>query len=219
MASTTTVARIDSVIEDYKKDIDRTLLRENLRLTPSRIDSGSSWPCNDSRRNCVALAAAQRMIDFEALLGALVGKRVEFIIVGGAAATAHGSARLTNDLDIVYSRSPENIVRLVDALRGFQPYLRGAPRDLPFRFDQETIRSDLNFTLTTTAGDLDLLGEIAGGSGYNQLLADSITIQLFGLDCLCLALNRLIEVKRAAGRRKDLEAVAELEALREEKQG
>jgi hypothetical protein len=33
MASTTTVARIDSVIEDYKKDIDRTLLRENLRLT------------------------------------------------------------------------------------------------------------------------------------------------------------------------------------------
>jgi len=159
------------------------------------------------------------MIDFEALLGALVGKRVEFIIVGGAAATAHGSARLTNDLDIVYSRSPQNIVRLVDSLRGFQPYLRGAPRDLPFHFDEETVRSGLNFTLTTTAGDLDVLGEIAGGGDYKQLLADSISIRLFGLDCLCLGLDRLIEVKRAAGRRKDLEAIAELEALRDEAKG
>jgi hypothetical protein len=157
------------------------------------------------------------MIDFEALLGALVGSRVDFIIVGGAAATAHGSARLTNDLDIVYSRSKDNIGRLVSALRGFQPYLRGAPPGLPFRFDEETIRAGLNFTLTTTAGDLDILGEITGGGGYEQLLAASVTIQLFGIDCLCLGLERLVDVKRAAGRPKDLEAIAELEALREEK--
>jgi hypothetical protein len=156
------------------------------------------------------------MTDFEALLGALVGSRVDFIIVGGAAATAHGSARLTNDLDIVYSRSPENIGRLVEALSGFQPYLRGVPHDLPFRFEEETIQAGLNFTLTTTAGDLDILGEITGGGGYNQLLAGSIAIRLFGLDCLCLGLDRLIEVKRAAGRPRDLEAIAELEALREE---
>lgn len=157
------------------------------------------------------------MIDFEALLRALVGSRVDFIIVGGAAATAHGSARLTNDLDIVYSRSRDNIDRLVAALRGFQPHLRGAPPDLPFRFDEETIRAGLNFTFTTTAGDLDVLGEITGGGGYEQLLAASITIRLFGIDCLCLGLQRLIDVKRAAGRPKDLEAIAELEALREEK--
>ncbi len=157
------------------------------------------------------------MIDFEALLRALVGSRVDFIIVGGAAATAHGSARLTNDLDIVYSRSKDNIGRLVAALRGFRPYLRGDPPDLPFRFDEETIRAGLNFTLTTTAGDLDLLGEITGGGGYEQLVASSISIQLFGIGCLCLGLDRLIEVKRAAGRAKDLETIAELEALREER--
>lgn len=156
------------------------------------------------------------MTDFEALLGALVGSRVDFIIVGGAAATAHGSARLTNDLDIVYSRSRDNIVRLVAALRAFRPYPRGAQPGLPFHFDEETIQAGLNFTLTTTAGDLDILGEITGGGGYEQLLASSITIRLFGIDCLCLGLDRLIDVKRAAGRRKDLEAIAELEALREE---
>jgi predicted nucleotidyltransferase len=157
------------------------------------------------------------MTDFEAVLQALVGSRVDFIIVGGAAATAHGSARLTNDLDIVYSRSRDNIARLVSALRAFNPYPRGAPAGLPFRFDEETIRAGLNFTFTTTAGDLDILGEIAGGGGYEGLLSSSIRIQLYGIECLCLGLDRLIEVKRAAGRSKDLEAIAELEALREER--
>jgi hypothetical protein len=157
------------------------------------------------------------MTDFEALLRALVGSRVDFIIVGGAAATAHGSARLTNDLDIVYSRSRDNISRLVAALGAFSPYPRGAPAGLPFRFDEATIRAGLNFTFTTTAGDLDVLGEITGGGGYEQLVSSSISVQLFGIDCLCLGLDRLIGVKRAAGRAKDLEAIAELEALREER--
>jgi hypothetical protein len=157
------------------------------------------------------------MIDFEALLHALVGSRVDFIIVGGAAATAHGSARLTNDLAIVYSRSRDNIDRLVAALGAFTPYPRGAPPGLPFRFDEATIRAGLNFTFTTTVGDLDVLGEITGGGGYEQLVSSSISLQLFGIDCLCLGLDRLIEVKRAAGRARDLEAIAELEALREER--
>jgi hypothetical protein len=49
------------------------------------------------------------VIDFPALLRALAEARVDFIIVGGAAATAHGSARLTQDLDIVYARDPANL--------------------------------------------------------------------------------------------------------------
>ena len=67
------------------------------------------------------------MTDFNALLRLLTENQVEFIIVGGAAATAHGSARLTLDLDVVYKRSSENIARVVNALRPLQPYLRGAP--------------------------------------------------------------------------------------------
>ena len=42
------------------------------------------------------------MTDFERLVAALAEAGVEFVIVGGLAATAHGSARLTQDIDVVY---------------------------------------------------------------------------------------------------------------------
>src|SRR3989338_7967143 len=80
------------------------------------------------------------MTDFEGLLKVLGDGGVEFILVGGVAATAHGSARLTEDIDVVYSRTPENIARLASALRPCSPYLRGAPPGLPFQWDAETIR-------------------------------------------------------------------------------
>lgn len=155
------------------------------------------------------------MIDLPGLLRALVQAEVRFIIVGGAAATAHGSARLTQDVDLVYERSPENLARLVAALGLHAPYLRGAPPGLPFRFDVETLRRGLNFTLTTRLGDIDLLGEIVGGGGYAELEPHTIWLEVFGIRCRCLDLDTLIDVKRAAGRPKDLEVIAELVAIRE----
>ena len=153
------------------------------------------------------------MTDFNALLQLLTENQVEFIIVGGAAATAHGSVRLTFDLDVVYRRSNENISRLVNALQPLQPYLRGAPPGLPFHWSTQTVRMGLNFTLTTKLGALDLLGEIAGGGGYEELLPETIEVEIAGIECLCLNLERLILVKRAAGRPKDLEVVAELQQI------
>jgi hypothetical protein len=144
---------------------------------------------------------------------------VEFIVVGGAAATAHGSARLTKDLDISYRRTQENIHRLANCLAPHSPYLRGAPPGLPFRLDVPTIERGLNFTLITDLGALDLLGEITGGGKYEDLLPYCIELRLYGVPCRCLGLRRLIEVKRAAGRPRDLEAIAELEALAEDSQG
>lgn len=156
------------------------------------------------------------MVDFEQLLPALSRAGVEVIVVGGVAAIVHGSARLTQDLDVVYRRTPENIARLVTALQPFVPYLRGAPPGLPFRWDSETIQRGLNFTLATSAGDLDVLGEIAGGGTYETLLPHGRKVAVFGIELYCLGLDRLIQAKRDAGRPKDLEVIAELEALREE---
>ena len=156
------------------------------------------------------------MFDAESLLRQLARHDVEFILVGGVAAVVHGSVRLTTDLDVVYARTPENIDRLVAAVAPLSPYLRGAPPGLPFRWDTATIRAGLNFTLTTSLGDLDLLGEITGGGDYAALRRDTRLVHVFGISCRCLELDRLIQVKRAAGRAKDLEVIAELEALREE---
>ena len=157
------------------------------------------------------------MTDFEAVLRSLSEAGVEFVVVGGLAATIHGPARLTQDIDIVYSRSSANIERLVAALAPHAPYLRGAPPSLPFDWSAATVERGLNFTLTTAIGDIVLLGEITGAGDYDALVPHTVDVDIFGCRCRCLDLARLIGAKRAAGRPKDLDALAELEALLEER--
>lgn len=159
-----------------------------------------------------------RATDFEGLLQRLLQGRVEFILVGGLAATVHGAARATYDIDVVYERSRDNIDRVVAALAPIHPYPRGAPAGLPFTFDAATVERGLNFTLQTSSGDLDLLGEVTGGGPYAELLPFTQSIMLFGFPCRCVTLAKLIDLKRAAGRPKDNEVLAELEALQEERE-
>ena len=156
------------------------------------------------------------MSDLARLIRRLVDGHVDFILIGGLAANAHGSARVTTDVDVSYSRAPANLARLVKALKPVKPYLRGAPPGLPFQWSVATLRAGLNFTLITTDGAIDLLGEIVAGGTYEDLLAHSTAHRAFGRDIRILDLPWLIRVKRAAGRPKDLETIAELEALLEE---
>jgi hypothetical protein len=58
------------------------------------------------------------------------------------------------------------------------------------------------------------LGEIVAGGRYEDLAARSDVLELFGTSCLCLGLEALIANKRAVGRPKDLETIAELEVIR-----
>lgn len=155
--------------------------------------------------------------DLIGLIRALSGAGVHYIIVEGVAAGLHGALRTTLDLGAVYARDAPNVARLIAALEPHQPYLRGAPPGLPFRLDAETIARGLNFTLTTTLGDLDLLGEITGGGGYEQLKPSAEPVAIAGFECWVVTLPKLIALKRAAGRGKDREALAELEALLEER--
>ena len=153
------------------------------------------------------------MTDYQKALEVLRGGGVRFIVIGGVAATAHGSTQLTNDLDVVYARGNDDIARLAAALAPHAPYLRGVPPGLPFRFDAATIKMGLNFTLDTDFGPLDLLGEATGGGNYGALQGHTVTLELYGGPCLCVDLPTLIQLKRAAGRPKDILALAELEAL------
>jgi hypothetical protein len=133
------------------------------------------------------------------------------------AGNIHGSARLTFDVDVVYARGSENLKRLAAMLGPHAAYLRGAPPGLPFVLDVATLRNGLNFTLTTDLGDLDLLGEVVGGGGYRDLLPHTFEVEAFDVKFRCVDLPTLIQLKRAAGRPKDLESIAELEALLEER--
>jgi predicted nucleotidyltransferase len=155
---------------------------------------------------------------FGQVLDILSRGEIRFIVIGGLAAIAHGNARSTYDVDVVYSRTRENIQRLVEVIGPYQPYLRGAPPGLPFKWDEKTIRMGLNFTLTTTLGDIDLLGEVTGAGTYEELSPYSVELTLFGVKCRCATLERLIQMKRAAGRPKDMLVIAELVALLEERQ-
>ncbi len=156
------------------------------------------------------------MTQFKRILQTLVDHDVEFILIGGLAAIAHGSVRNTVDIDIVYHRTPENIRRLVRSVSHLDVSLRGAPPGLPFKFDELTVKQGLNFTLSTIDGPLDVMGEVAGDGTYDKLLSRSERLKFLGLECLCVDLDTLIHLKRSAGRKKDLLAVADLEALKEE---
>lgn len=151
--------------------------------------------------------------DFAGVVGALIDGGVEVILIGGLAAQAHGSARLTQDTDFLYRRTEDNIARMAATLAPHAPYLRGAPAGLPFRFDTATIKRGLNFTLTTALGDVDLLGEVVGIGDYEAVVSHTLRLPIFGRELLVVDLPTLIRSKRAAGRPKDLEAIAELEAL------
>ena len=157
------------------------------------------------------------MTDFEAIIRTFSDYDIECAVVGGLAATIHGSTRLTQDVDFVYSRNRRNLERIIAALEPHEPYLRGAPPGLPFAWNEATLARGLNFMLTTTIGDIDLLGEILGGGDYEALVPHTELVKIFGYGCRCLDLPGLIRAKRAAGRPKDLDVIAELEVLLEER--
>ena len=92
--------------------------------------------------------------------------------------------------------------------------LRGAPAKLPFTLDWRTLESGLNFTLTTTAGDIDLLGEIAGIGTFRVAARLADQIEVYDHSVKVLSLEGLEKAKRAAGRLKDLADLAEILELR-----
>jgi hypothetical protein len=147
----------------------------------------------------------------------LLGRyRVRYVLIGALAGVVHGSPLVTHDIDICYAREPENLELLAAALTEVHATLRGAEPDLPFRLDAKTLRAGDSFTFNTTLGPLDILGTPTGTGGYDDLARTAVPYELFGQRVLVTSIDDLIGMKRAAGRPKDLLAVEELGALREE---
>lgn len=141
--------------------------------------------------------------DIGKLLGPLIAHGVDFVLIGGQAGISHGSAYPSYDLDVLYARDSDNVVRLVAALEEIGVRLRGTPRDLPFVLDAKTIENGANFTFVTPHGDLDVLADAAGMPSYAELKADAVDRELFGHRVKVASIDHLIAMKRAANRTKD----------------
>lgn len=202
--------------------VDLTLLRENLRRpweerlrhnqAMLRIVQGLEMNWKPKPKE-----TQMPLFDPVPMLELLVSHKVKFVLIGGLAMTAHGSAYITKDLDVCYERSPANAAALAQALAGVHPYMRGVPPGLPFRWDAATILAGLNFTLVTDVGDGDFLGEVGGVGFYEAVLTQSERKKLFDLDIDVLTVDGLIVSKKFAGRTKDQLHLLELEELKKMK--
>ena len=151
------------------------------------------------------------------MLAGLNAEEVEYVVIGGLAGTIHGAERVTNDLDICYARTPENLARLGRVLEAWHAYPREIPPGLPFSPDARTLANTQLLTLTTDEGDMDVLAEVAGLGDYSALASHTEYVTAFGLTIPILSLPALIRAKRAAAsmRPRYREHIAELEALLE----
>lgn len=152
-------------------------------------------------------------MSFERMIHDLVEAEVRFVVIGGFAATTHGSARFTNDLDICYDTATDNLERLAALLASWHAYLRGADRGLPFFMDVRTFRTTPLMALTTDLGDIDVLDYVAGVGDYRATADVSERMMMGATPFYALSLTALVQAKRAAGRRKDIEHLIELEAM------
>ena len=154
----------------------------------------------------------------DVILGSLLAHGVRFIVVGGLAAQAHGSPSLTGDVDICYARDAENLINLAATLAELAAIRRGLPPDTPKMppLDARTLRAGGLFTLTTSAGDFDLLANPDPDLDYERLRTTAVSTTVAGQPVLVASIDALIAMKRAAGRPKDRVELEILGALREE---
>ena len=153
---------------------------------------------------------------FADILRLLASQEVEFIVVGMTAGILAGAPVTTLDVDIVHRRTPENVARLLAVLTEMQATYRHDPRDLPPT--APNLMSPGHQLFKTSYGDLDCLGTIDNGRSYEDLLPSTHEVLLADeLHIRALDLPALIEIKRRAGRPKDVAVLPLLEATQEER--
>jgi len=145
------------------------------------------------------------------LLARLAASGADFVLVGGLAAVAQGAPLTTMDVDVVHRREEGNIARLVAFLEEIDARYRGRPSGQVLRPTREALLGDGHHLLTTSLGPLDVLGAIEGGRGYEDLLSDSVVVEVEGQRVRVVRLEALAELKRGATDARDRLVLAILE--------
>lgn len=147
-------------------------------------------------------------------LAHLTARGVDFVVVGGIAATMHGSSRDTFDLDICPSQDRENLEALGRALLEIGARLRGIEEDVPFVPDARALRGMQILTLDTDLGPLDVLMRPDGSPPYSRLRSRAQRMSMGPASVMVASIDDLLEMKKSADRKKDQADVEELEAIK-----
>lgn len=155
--------------------------------------------------------------DPSAIFRAFAHHGVDYVVIGGMAAIAHGHTRNTRDVDFVAATDPENLDRLAGALRDLGARLSGVAAHLlgVDVYDAATLGNGANFTMETDAGGLDFFNEVPGAAPFEELRERALTIDLAGVTVRVAGRDDLIRMKQAAGRPQDLADIAALTADRD----
>jgi hypothetical protein len=147
------------------------------------------------------------------LLQRLCDADIDFVVVGGIAATLHGSSLVTRDLDVCAVLTDEAIAKLRAALEDLHPAHRLSSPRLSFLDSPDPGVEVKNLYLGTDLGAVDILTSILGVGDFERVRSASVQVELFGHRCRVISLEDLIRAKEALGREKDLLAVKELRAI------
>jgi hypothetical protein len=155
--------------------------------------------------------------DFLAILRTLTKHEVEFIVVGGVCAVLQGAPVNTFDLDVVHSRSADNVERLQAALLELDAHYRSRP-GTKMRPETSHLVSPGHQLLMTRFGPMDVLGTIGDGQGYQDLAGQTDELEAGGgVRIQVLKLAALIRVKEEVGAEKDKAVLPILRRVLEEK--
>jgi len=151
------------------------------------------------------------------ILTALARHGVRYVLIGGLAATFHGSPLVTTDVDVTPERARDNLDRLSAALTELEARIRmdAVPEGLPFDHTGESLGAADIWNLTTAAGDLDITFVPAGTNGYADLRRDVREIDALGVKVPVASLADIVRSKEAAGREKDARSLPTLRRLLE----
>ncbi len=142
----------------------------------------------------------------------LVEGQIEFVLIGGFAAAAHGVTLVTRDVDICCRFNEANLMRLQKVFADLHPAHRSRP-DLPLALTPEQCADLKNLYLKTDLGAVDCLGSVLGVGDYERVLAHSVEVALPFGRCRILDLETLIRAKEAMNRDHDRVTVKQLREI------
>jgi hypothetical protein len=137
------------------------------------------------------------------ILGVLNRHEVDYIVIGGLAAIAHGSNLPTRDVDITPDRASSNLARLSEALTELEAEVRFGDESLPLAHDAESLAAAGVWNLRTSHGELDISMVPTGTQGYADLVRDAAPASILGVVVPVASLADVIRSKQAANRPKD----------------